>query len=502
MNWIRHIFLFAFLCTLTGTCFSILWFLLRGVLERYDSRIIYHCLKIVMLFYILPVTFVGMLFRRDVGYYTPSMKGFYKGLVFESSPAILNVMKTTMLIWFAGIAVFLALQIKDAWRWHNIRRGNIPEDNREVQRLFARVCRRMGVGNKAALARNDLLVIPVLSGLLRPTVILPCMNYTMEELEVIFTHELVHYKNRDLWVKLLAVSIAAVHCLNPMAHCLLYAVNVWSEVNCDIDACRLLEDTYSAKKYYVMIVNRMIRNQKMEHYLLSAMAENSHEMARRIKQMKYYRKRKGLNKKKAAAFVTAFTLAGLGLSFIFGSLTAEAHQKLYEAVKVENDITIRQAEDAVMTEKVREAADVLRTAATEGLQQDALEPGTKIEEMPIEWNPKARMMQWDIHWYVNTETVLKSAILKLDEGDKVHILMGFIPEDLFMKVGLVYPDGSMWFTGGHGLIDYTFDIEETGEYRVYMHNKSKDYFIEATGTIIFQTDNYNPEDGGSVSGQL
>lgn len=502
MNWIRYVFTFAFLCTLTGTCFSIIWFLLRGVLERYDSRVIYHCLKIVMLFYILPVTFIGMLIRQDVGYYTPSIIVFYDSLVFDLTPTILKFMKTTMLIWFIGIVIFLCLQIKDAWKWHNIRLGNIPEDDMEVQKLFERVCEKMQVGNKVALARNDLLVIPVLSGLFHPTVILPCIDYTMEELEVIFTHELVHYKHGDLWVKLAAVIITAVHCLNPAAHLLLYSVNVWSEVNCDIAACELLENTYSAKEYYVMIVNRMIRNQKMERYLLSAMAENSNEMSRRIKQMKYYQKRKGLSGKRAAAFVTAFTVAGLGLSLVFGGLTAEAHQKLYDAVKVENNLELPQTENTVVTKEVKEAVSVLRTASTEGLQRDTLEPGTKVEEIPIEWNPKARNMQWDIHWYIDREKVLKSALLKLNAGDKVHVLMGFTPDNLYMKFGLVYPDGSMWFTGDRGFISYTFDIPETGDYRVYMHNKSKDYYIEATGTVIFETENYQPEDGGSVSGQL
>ena len=48
-------------------------------------------------------------------------------------------------------------------------------------------------------------------GLFRTTVYLPHRRYTAQELEMIFRHELIHWRRKDLWYKLLLLAARSIH---------------------------------------------------------------------------------------------------------------------------------------------------------------------------------------------------------------------------------------------------------------------------------------------------
>lgn len=63
-------------------------------------------------------------------------------------------------------------------------------------------------------------ISPAVSGILHPTIIFPesCDCFSAEELDYICMHEINHYKNHDLWVKMLLEIIACIHWWNPLVY--------------------------------------------------------------------------------------------------------------------------------------------------------------------------------------------------------------------------------------------------------------------------------------------
>ena len=74
---------------------------------------------------------------------------------------------------------------------------------------------------------------PMLIGLLRPVIALPDVDLSEEELEVILTHEMVHYRRKDLWLKSVALFANAVHWFNPTVYIFCRQLSIICELSCD-----------------------------------------------------------------------------------------------------------------------------------------------------------------------------------------------------------------------------------------------------------------------------
>ena len=74
---------------------------------------------------------------------------------------------------------------------------------------------------------------PMLAGLLRPVIVLPDRPLSREELEGVLSHELTHWRQRDLWLKWLAALAAAVHWFNPAVWLLAERLDRDCELSCD-----------------------------------------------------------------------------------------------------------------------------------------------------------------------------------------------------------------------------------------------------------------------------
>ena len=73
----------------------------------------------------------------------------------------------------------------------------------------------------------------MLVGLLRPQLILPELELSQEELEGVLSHELTHWRHRDLWLKWLAALAVCVHWFNPAARLLAERLDRDCELYCD-----------------------------------------------------------------------------------------------------------------------------------------------------------------------------------------------------------------------------------------------------------------------------
>ena len=75
---------------------------------------------------------------------------------------------------------------------------------------------------------------PMLVGVVKPVIYIPCREIPIEHMRMVFLHELTHYKRKDLLIKWLSLFVNAVHWFNPLAYLLCANVSEACEVSCDM----------------------------------------------------------------------------------------------------------------------------------------------------------------------------------------------------------------------------------------------------------------------------
>lgn len=164
----------------------------------------------------------------------------------DTSPAIINqtsepVNSTKfsmdgfcLMIWFIGmmlcVGVYAGLWLRTGWQL----RMAVHVDDSETVRCFLNVRRALGVKGEIRLCYGQECLI---GGLMRPTLLIP-REFTGAQLEAALTHELMHYKSRDLWIAAFWRLLCCVYWFNPVVWICFH----WARLDCE-KACdqRVLE---------------------------------------------------------------------------------------------------------------------------------------------------------------------------------------------------------------------------------------------------------------------
>lgn len=114
----------------------------------------------------------------------------------------------------AGIAcVIYAAKYSSLSRKLRLYRGkSIPPYYEE---RYRQICEKMELAKSPELYIYEKTGSPLLAGIAKPCLYLPQENYSADELELIFLHELTHYKNRDLLYKRILLIVRIVYWFNP-----------------------------------------------------------------------------------------------------------------------------------------------------------------------------------------------------------------------------------------------------------------------------------------------
>ena len=155
-----------------------------------------------------------------------------------------------------GYHVFQYLRFqKTIKRW-----GELEEDERTLA-LFDQVKQAMNLGSsKVQLVVCGFISTSMLTGFFKPVILLPERNYDDAELELIFRHELIHYRRKDLWIKLLSVVAIAVHWFNPLVYLMNIALQAEGEASCDQEVLEM--SNLKNPQFYAEVIIGMIGGKK------------------------------------------------------------------------------------------------------------------------------------------------------------------------------------------------------------------------------------------------
>jgi beta-lactamase regulating signal transducer with metallopeptidase domain len=174
-----------------------------------------------------------------------------------------------VLVWGVVAVVIFTCQIRRYFRFVGIiRRWGEPVKDETALAIFRSIQEKKGLGHKKIeLVICEFVPSTLLTGFLRPMVVLPKKHFEADELELIFRHELVHYKRRDLFVKLMSVIAVSIHWFNPVVHWMNAVMHADGEACCDEAVLSDIGD--ENRQFYAELMIKMTGNRNTTGTMLS-----------------------------------------------------------------------------------------------------------------------------------------------------------------------------------------------------------------------------------------
>ena len=216
----------------------------RPLSRRYTSKWIYYVGLILLWGYLIPFR-PSILIRvpRDV---IAAMPAAASGPIQEMQQVEASTLPITtaqgnptagvdllQLLWLCGVLVVLAFQTYRHIRFHaGLRRWCSNADDQTMQ-VLDEAKATMGVKQPVSIMLCSCISSPMLVKLTKPTILLPDADVDEENITMVLCHELVHYKRKDLWIKLLLVAAVSLNWFNPSVYLLAKTVMLHCEISFD-----------------------------------------------------------------------------------------------------------------------------------------------------------------------------------------------------------------------------------------------------------------------------
>ena len=199
-----------------------------------------------------------------------------------------------------------------------IKAGNKEVSDIKILNLLSDCEEKLKIKTRVELSCNPLIASPMLSGFFRPRIILPVGEWEDKELSYIFVHELIHYKQRDMFYKWLIQIVVCVHWFNPFVYLLEKEVNKSCELSCDEKVISILNEK-AKREYGDTLISFLKSNNLYKSSLASVtLTEGAEQLKERLGAIMKFRK-----KSKAIIAITAiFTAAVCVCFFVTGAYAA------------------------------------------------------------------------------------------------------------------------------------------------------------------------------------
>ena len=331
-------------------------------------------------------------------------------------PAAISVYNVVLLVWLGGMLFFLAYYVLKHIRFMRIvKRWSLDVTDEAWLSLLAKVRDENGIG-QIGLKKCSFVSTSMLVGFFKPLVLLPDKEFDAYELELIFRHELVHHRRKDLFVKLLSMLAVSIHWFNPAAYIMSAQMQADCEASCDERVLARAGD--SEKLSYAELIIEMIGTKRQ---FASSLSTCFYGSKRSIK-----KRMNAIMEPSAKIGKLRFlvVLPVLVVTFFSGSVFAFSEQEfvplpmneplfdetimtLDEAVKISNQViegglvigvSVNEEQNTFLLEVIRGSNKYFLTIRSDGsvtLDQtiSIFEPDTQIHQESHRHNRRGRMWQ-------------------------------------------------------------------------------------------------------------
>lgn len=479
MNLINQLFFAVLISSVTSTLLVIVWWMLRGFFMLVNAKLIYIALRCICIMFLLPIGYIAVLVTYREWFQGQSQ--IWK-LVFARSKQLTGRLQIIAVCWFIACAIMILFFLVNRLRLRRILADNIPETEEGKIQSFRRACARLNIPEgKVTFCINPKAKMPFIVGLIHPQIILPERDYTEDDLEIIFFHELSHQKQGDLKYKVLVFYVMMVHFFNPISYFLFRLVDHWSECMADVSALEA-SDRITPKQYYTRIADLVPESEHpgSDGALVSTLCKNKNALTRRVDFMVKYRKVKAAGKVMTAMLTAVFMLASVSTAYALGKTIADLHSMVYQNTEERTDMTDVRPEDVVIAD---DGTEVIYSPIA------ALDmPGMKVESsIEDDMESYTAGVHYSFNWPCNPNTRHVSGEYTIKAGQKISIVANVTPSDKDYWLGIMDDDGCAWYIRAKGISGKTFTISKTNKYRVFIQNNYTDgTTLQATGSFVYE----------------
>jgi len=148
---------------------------------------------------------------------------------------------------------------------------------------------------------SSVATTPMVIGFLKPFIVLPDVELSNHEQNMILSHELVHYRRKDVWLKVVILMARAIHWFNPAVYYLARHIDTLCELSCDEEV--VMEMNKQERRLYGETILSMLQHSNVQRYLFcaSGLCNSKKNIKRRLLNM--------LNTKKTRKSMVALSLA-------------------------------------------------------------------------------------------------------------------------------------------------------------------------------------------------
>ncbi len=207
-----------------------------------------------------------------IGYYFEGVKSF----IHSNIPIFL-------IIWILGACVF-CLRIVTGLVYVGQIRDNSYLIQGEWSERVQQLARQLQIRRWISLAESTHIQAPIVVGYLKPMILIPigmCTNFSTEQLETIFLHELMHIRRKDYLINLIQSFTEAIFFFNPVVWIISGIMRREREHCCD-DAVVEVHGNVRAFAHALASLEE-VRLSKPE--LSISLAENKNQLLNRIKRL-------------------------------------------------------------------------------------------------------------------------------------------------------------------------------------------------------------------------
>lgn len=469
INLYNHLIIMSIVA---GGLYLILKIISKGTMKYFTASWHYYSYTVIYLFFLLPYHKIISLFYLFLSQKTgndlalPVLSSLAKIPTYSTSINGITAAaadKTSLNIDFlpyllpAGTIIFILIIFVQNHRLHHrILSACQLMDEAQTLEVLTRCKQKMGISRKILVYSSALAHTPFLYGLLKPRIVLPQAEFTSEELEYIFCHELTHWKRRDGWLKCLMLFINAVHWYNPLAYIARRDIDRFCELSCDeMLAAQMSQEE---RGQYCELLLSVMQNIAVHDVKLYSAFSDKQQLERRIN---IIMKIGNLKSKKWVSLLAAImTLTFLSVGAVIAYAASEHSNGGSVVDAVDAAVVDMHAGDAVFANDVGKA--VLENKDVRLIEDNSVSFGREnaiITPMANGDLAPGKSLSYD-----------KQYIAK---GQKVTITAEWTPTGSDIKIGLKSADDTITaktVSGGSGSVAY--QINTSGYYYIYIGNPS------------------------------
>lgn len=233
-------------------------------------------------------------------------------------------------IWLIGVLLVWSFQLYRHFRFLKLtNRWSEPVAENKILEIFETLTSELNIKTKVRVKFCRVISSPMLTGLIRPVILLPRDIMEEEEYRYIMKHELIHFKRFDLWLRLMMLGVKSLHWFNPLVYLMDRTISLYGEISCDE---RVLQgDGFHKRKKYGELLIKVIRNGSITGTSISTnLFGGKRNMRKRIDSIM------AIRQKKNGVVILALILTGLFLiSAVWNSPEAKAVNRQIPSAKAE-----------------------------------------------------------------------------------------------------------------------------------------------------------------------